>query len=229
MRLPALAVRNRAFVTVATALVVAIGVQSLVSMPRSEDPQFDISASRVVAVFPGAGPEDLESLVVDPLEAAINEADDLDRIETTIQDGVAILNVEFDTMTDPDETYDDVVQAVAQVRPRLPEGVALLEVDKTSPRLTPVFQAALVSEGASDLTLTREADRLADALERVNAVQTADVWAVPTPEVRVGLDPERLRETAAESQVPPYVGSMVKNEQDMERLAQWLGSRGWSR
>ncbi|MEM1447890.1 MAG: MoxR family ATPase [Planctomycetota bacterium] len=43
------------------------------------------------------------------------------------------------------------------------------------------------------------------------------------------VEPERLRETAAESQVPPYVGSMVKNEQDMERLAQWLGSRGWSR
>ena len=46
---------------------------------------------------------------------------------------------------------------------------------------------------------------------------------------QVDVEPERLRETAAESQVPPYVGSMVKNEQDMERLAQWLGSRGWSR
>ena len=29
--------------------------------------------------------------------------------------------------------------------------------------------------------------------------------------------------------VPPYVGSLVKNEQDMERLAQWVGSRGWQR
>ncbi|MEM6288519.1 MAG: efflux RND transporter permease subunit [Bacteroidota bacterium] len=194
MRLPRLAVQNRAFVAVATALVVAVGVQSFLSMPQSEDPQFDISASRVVVVFPGAGPEDLESLVVDPLEAAINEADDLDRIETTIQDGVAVISVEFASGTDPDETYDDVVQAVGRVRPSLPEGVALVEVDPTSPRLTPVFQAALVTEAASDLVLSREADRLADAFERVATVQAADTWAVPEPEVRLGLDPDRLRE-----------------------------------
>ncbi|MEM0963965.1 MAG: efflux RND transporter permease subunit, partial [Bacteroidota bacterium] len=194
MRLPRLAVQNRAFVAVATALVVAVGIQSFRSMPQSEDPQFDISASRVIAVFPGAGPEDIESLVVDPLEAAINEADDLDRIETTIQDGIAVLAVEFDAGTDPDATYDDVLQAVAQVRPSLPEGVALVEVNRSSPRLTPVFQAALVSETASDLVLSREADRLADAIERVDAVQSADVWAAPEPEIRVGIDPERLRE-----------------------------------
>ncbi|MEM1055691.1 MAG: efflux RND transporter permease subunit [Bacteroidota bacterium] len=194
MRLPRLAVSNRAFVAIATALVVAVGVQSFLTMPQSEDPQFDISASRVIVVFPGAGPEDLESLVVDPLETAINEADDLDRIETTIQDGIAVLSVEFDAGTDPDETYDDVLQAVTQVRPALPEGVALVDVNRSSPRLTPVFQAALVSETASDLVLAREATRLGDAIERVGAVQSADVWAAPEAEIRVGIDPERLRE-----------------------------------
>ncbi len=41
------------------------------------------------------------------------------------------------------------------------------------------------------------------------------------------VTPEQLRDTAAQGAVPPYVGSMVKNEQDMGRLAQWLGARGW--
>ncbi len=39
--------------------------------------------------------------------------------------------------------------------------------------------------------------------------------------------PEQLHETAASDSVPPFIGSMVKNEQDMDRLAQWVGSRGW--
>ena len=43
------------------------------------------------------------------------------------------------------------------------------------------------------------------------------------------VTPEQLKGLAAEGAVPPYVGSMVKNEQDMGRLAQWLGTRGWRR
>lgn len=41
------------------------------------------------------------------------------------------------------------------------------------------------------------------------------------------VTPQMLAERASKSEVPPYMGSMVKNEQDMDRLAQWLGSRGW--
>ncbi|MEO0661800.1 MAG: ATP-binding protein, partial [Planctomycetota bacterium] len=41
--------------------------------------------------------------------------------------------------------------------------------------------------------------------------------------------PEDLKDTKAQNRVPDYIGSMVKNEQDMERLARWLGSRGWAR
>ena len=43
------------------------------------------------------------------------------------------------------------------------------------------------------------------------------------------VTPEMLEERAEKSEVPPFMGSLVKNEQDMDRLAQWVGSRGWSR
>lgn len=43
------------------------------------------------------------------------------------------------------------------------------------------------------------------------------------------VTPEMLKRAVGESAVPPFLGSMVKNEQDMDRLAQWLGSRGWGR
>ena len=43
------------------------------------------------------------------------------------------------------------------------------------------------------------------------------------------VTPEMLEKRAEGSEVPPFMGSLVKNEQDMDRLAQWVGSRGWSR
>ena len=41
------------------------------------------------------------------------------------------------------------------------------------------------------------------------------------------VTPEMLKKKAGASAVPPFMGSLVKNEQDMDRLAQWLGARGW--
>ena len=42
------------------------------------------------------------------------------------------------------------------------------------------------------------------------------------------VSPDDLLNQRGRDLVPDYIGSMVKNEQDMERLAQWLGSRGFS-
>ncbi|MEM1041540.1 MAG: efflux RND transporter permease subunit [Bacteroidota bacterium] len=193
MNLPKLAIQNYQFTLVVVLLLTLLGVQSFLTMPRSEDPQFDIATSRVIAVFPGANPEDIESLVVDPIETAIYELDDLKDLETTIQDGLAVIVAEFEAYADSDETHDEVVQAVAQVRPTLPAGVAAVDLVQLSPTDAVTFQVALTSETASYRSLKREAERLEDAFEQVAGVQAADVWAIPDPEVRISVDLEAMR------------------------------------
>jgi multidrug efflux pump subunit AcrB len=46
-----------------------------------------------VAVYPGASPGDLEQLVVEPLEEAINELDGIDYFGSSMTDGVAVVGV----------------------------------------------------------------------------------------------------------------------------------------
>ncbi|MEM8556833.1 MAG: efflux RND transporter permease subunit [Bacteroidota bacterium] len=193
MNIPKLAIENYQFTLVLVLLATLLGVQSFLTMPRSEDPQFDIATSRVIAVFPGANPEDVESLVVDPLETAIYELDDLKKLETTIQDGLAVVVAEFEAYADAGETHDEVIQAVAQVRPTLPAGVAAVDIIQTSPTDATTFQVALTSETASYRSLKREAERLEDAFEQVSGVQASHVWAIPDPEVRISLDLEAMR------------------------------------
>ena len=43
------------------------------------------------------------------------------------------------------------------------------------------------------------------------------------------VKPGDLEQTVSSNAIPPFIGSLVKNEQDMDRLAQWVGSRGWRR
>ncbi|MEM1125714.1 MAG: efflux RND transporter permease subunit [Bacteroidota bacterium] len=192
MKLPALAIRNAPFTVVMITLLTLLGVVSFATMPRAEDPQFEIASSTVVAVYPGASPEDLESLVVDPLEDEINELDDLKLVESTIQDGVAQISVEFITGTDPDEAYDDVIRAVNTARPELPPELVVLDVLEINPVDVNILQLALVSETAEYRTLEEVAERLEQGLERVSGVKGVDTWAYPDPEVRISVDLEAL-------------------------------------
>lgn len=194
MRLPEIAIEQYQFTLVMVVLLTLMGVASFFTMPRSEDPQFNFPAATVVAVYPGANPADVEQLVVDPLEETINELEDLKKLVTTIEDGVAVIFVEFLNSTDPEDAYNDVVEAVADTRGQLPEDMASVDVRKQSPTDVNILQVALVSESASFRQLQRLAERLETRLERVGGVKKVDTWAYPDQEVRVALDLERMRE-----------------------------------
>jgi multidrug efflux pump subunit AcrB len=195
MALPAWALRNHHFTLVVVVLLVVAGIGSFTSMPRSEDPQFDIPNARIVAVLPGASPEDMETLVVDPIEDEIEALDDLDRLSTTIRDGLAVMSLEFLPGSDADDVYEDALRVVDQVRPELPDAIRLLEVSRFSPSTVVVFQAAIVSETADFETLDRIAEEFEDRVERIPAVENVEIWGIPDPEVRVSVDADRLRES----------------------------------
>jgi len=194
MKLPEIAIKNHQFTLVMILLLTLLGVVSFFTMPRSEDPKVQFPGGNVVVVYPGANPADLEQMVVDPIEEAINALEALKSMETTIEDGLAVVNVEFLAGTDPDEKYDELVEAVNTVRGDLPPEIASLEVQKISPSDVNILQVALVSETASYRQLEDAAERLEKQLERVDGVKRADTWAYPEQEVRIELDLEKMRE-----------------------------------
>lgn len=192
MRVPELAVKFPQLTIVLFLMAAALGVTALGSIPLAEDPTFPVSTFGVVAVYPGATPADLEQLVVDKLETHFNELDDLKSLKTSIEDGVAVITVEFESNTDPDKKYDEVVREVNALRPELPADLYRLEVQKWDLANVNITQLALVSDSQPYAVLESEARRLKERLEKVTGVRTVDRWAYPAREVRVELDPGRL-------------------------------------
>jgi len=180
------------FTLVLFGLLIAVGVSSLQNIPRSEDPEFHAPIPTVVAVYPGADPVDIERLVVDPIEDAINELDDIKRMDSRSLDGVGVVRIEFQWHTDPDEKYDEVVREVNRIRAQLPADLAALEVRKASSGLVNIAQFALVSEDASYRELKDLGEKLRDSIETVPGVRRSEVWAYPMPEIRVAVDLERM-------------------------------------
>ncbi len=187
-------IKRYQFTLVAFLCLVVMGWFAFSSVPREEDPYFKIPAFFITAIYPGADPKDLERLVAKPIEDRLAELDDLKKIETTINDGVAVVGVEFEAYADPDKKYDEVTREVNALRPDLPAQIAELKIRKISPGLVNIVQIALLSEDAPYRELEDYARELKDALKTVDGVRTAETWAYPKRELRVEVDLKRMGE-----------------------------------
>lgn len=194
MSLSKAALRNYQFSIIALLLLVILGTVSLLTMPRSEDPQFDFPAVMISVVSLGTSPEDMEKQVVDKIEEAINELEDLKVIKSDVEDGLSVSRVEFLFGTDPEDKYDDVVGAIARIRGELPAGLQRLSIEKISPADINIMQLAMVSKDASYRDLKYYSGKLEKRLQRLSGVKRVDVVAYPEQQVQVIADLPRMRQ-----------------------------------
>jgi multidrug efflux pump subunit AcrB len=185
-------VKNWQFMLVLFIGVTALGINSLLTMPRGEDPEFTAPNFAVVIVYPGTDVQDMEKLVADPAEARFNALDNIKHIVTNVDDGLAVLRIEYEYGVDPDEKYQEVVREVNALRGELPADVFRVEIRKFSPTDVNIVQVALQSEVASDKELGDYADDLKTRLEKIKTLKNAADWGYPATTVRVSLNIERL-------------------------------------
>jgi multidrug efflux pump subunit AcrB len=192
MKLPRLAIDNYIFTLVVCAVLIITGILSYINMPRTENPTVFIPGASIIAIYPGASPGDLEELIAIPIEEAINELEDIRRVNTYLWNGIASINVEFEFGTDAMEKYDDVVSRVNDVKSKLPKEIIDLSTFRWSSADVAIMQLALVSESVSYAELDRLSESLKRKLERSFGVKKVEVHALPKQEIRVSVDMEKM-------------------------------------
>lgn len=192
MKIPELAVRNYQITIVVFILLIVMGVVAFLKIPQAEDPEFPISIFPVIAVYPGASPADLEELVVEKIEEAVNDLEDLVRIKTEIKDEVAVIVVEFSAETDPDKKYDEITRQLNSIRDELPDDLYSLETLKIQAGNTNIIQCAVTGENESWQTIGEYAGKLRDLIASVPGVRKAEALAYPGMEAAVFIDFRKL-------------------------------------
>jgi multidrug efflux pump subunit AcrB len=186
------AVRRWQFTLVLFIALCALGVNALFEIPKAEDPTFPLATFLVVAVLPGSAPADMERLVVDPLETKFKTLDDLKSMQTEIEDGLAVIRVEFQSGVDANRKHDEVLRETAAVRPDLPAELIRLDVTQFNAALVNVVEVALVSDSASYAVLDQQAHALKRRIENRPGVGDVEIAGLPKQEVSVSLDLPRM-------------------------------------
>jgi multidrug efflux pump subunit AcrB len=186
----------RAFVDSRLTLLLIIaflcfGMAGLTFTPREENPQILVPAIEVAVPLPGATPEEVEHLLLSPLEAALSALAGVKHSYGTALPEAARVLIEF-------EVGEDEQAALVAVEERLRRFV--LPPGSGEPRLqaadaddVPVFTLTLASAELDDLALRRVAERVLERLRSVPGVSLGSIVGGRPRELRVETTPERLQ------------------------------------
>jgi multidrug efflux pump subunit AcrB len=209
MKISEYSIKNYQFTLIMVLMVIAIGISTVLNMPRSEDPELNAPIFPVVVVYPGTSPKDMEELVVKKMEKQIYGLDDIKRIKTSIRDGLAVLAVEYRFRVNVDDKYQELVREVNSLRGQLPQDIYLIDVQKIDPSNVNILQMSLVSENASRDKLRKAAEDLQDELEKISALKNVEIQGLPDPVIKVDAQLDKL----SQLHIPvTLIGSALQSE-----------------
>jgi len=214
MKITNFAVKNYQFTLIIFLLFAVVGVLTLFTMPRSEDPTIHPPEYLITVIYPGTSPKDMEEQVAKPIENKIYGLENIDKMLTTVEDGIAVIQPKFKYGVDVDNKYQEIsTEMNALKNSELPKDIYLIKTEKISSSDVKVLQVALVSNNASDKLMRDEADILKSRLEKITNLKEVKYFGMPEQEIRIDVQLDKL----AQLKIPLnlVVGSLQSEAADV--------------
>jgi len=172
---------------------ILIGLLAVALTPREENPQIIVPAAEVQVALPGASAEEVEKLLVRPLETDIKQITGVDHVYATAVNSGCGLMVQFKVGQDKEKSLVRLHDSVMGRRNLLPPEASMPVIRSVDVDDVPVVTVTLTSEKYDDYALKRIADRMLDALKSQDTGSVSYVKGGRDREIRIELDPERMQ------------------------------------
>ena len=175
--------------------LMALGLLALSKLRVNQIPDVEQPILVVNIPYPGASPDTVEREVVNRIEKALQGISGVDQLRSSANEGSASLTLIFDFDKDLVVAADEVRNAIASVRYKLPVEMREPILQRIDPAAQPIMQLALSSNALSHAEISRLAeDRLADRFRAVPGVAVVNVNGALRRELSVLLRAQKLRE-----------------------------------
>lgn len=187
------AVDSPTVIYVMMAIFFFLGLTSYFNLPREDFPEIKETKIYISTPYPGNTAEDIERLIVDPLEDELNNVSNVIEVLSTSQEDYGIITIEFDEDISVEEAKVKVKDKVDAVK---------------SGADWPTFNGAKVEPNVFDLNLSEElpivnynitgdypveklklfAEYLEDGIETIPQIKQVDIRGAQEKEVEVAVD-----------------------------------------
>jgi len=213
-------INNPVFAAMVMVALCVLGLFSYAKLGVEQMPDISFPGAQLNVRYPGASPEAVEREVIKPLEEAVNSIAGVKRITSRSREGVGEMSMEFALDADMGRAMQDIRDRVSAVQASLPRDSRAPTIARwNNDNSQPVVEMALLSrcDGPATAASARQAvadpqagavacgtrsqrelsiladEQVGKRLQRVPGVARVDVSGLTVREVRIDLDPVRLR------------------------------------
>ncbi len=193
MTLSDISIRKPVFAWMLMIGLIVFGFISFLGMGISLLPDVDFPVVNIAVTWTGASPETMETAVADVIEDSVMSVEGIRNVNTTAQEGLANISIEFELSRNIDVALQEVQTKIAQAQKMLPTDIDPPIVTKSNPEDNPIMWAALTGPNTLRDKIMFVRNTLKTALTTVSGVGDVRLGGYVDPNMRIWVNSEKMR------------------------------------
>ena len=193
MTLSDVAIRRPVFTSMLCLCLLVLGIMGFKRLGTDLFPDVTFPLVTVTTVYRGAGPGEIETQVVKPIEDSVAGISGIDKIHSWSRENVGVVLVQFKLTENLDRAAQEVRDKVSAVVSQLPHDADVPVVNRidigAAPILTYAASANLPSRELRKLVV----DRLQPSLQQIEGIAEVRITGGDVREIQVNIDLDRAR------------------------------------
>lgn len=192
MKITEISIKRPTIVVVVFVILGLLGFISYKSLSYELLPKFSTNTITIAAIYPGAGPDEVQNTVTKKLEDAVSSMENIKKLSSKSMEGLSTVTVELTTAADVDYSLQDAQRKINAVLSTLPSNVKTPSLNKFSLDDLPIITLS----ATANITPTEFYDlvdqRLAPRIARLPGVAQVNIIGGQEREIQIDVNAEKL-------------------------------------
>ncbi|HLK15062.1 MAG TPA: efflux RND transporter permease subunit, partial [Fimbriimonadaceae bacterium] len=176
MNLTRTAITRPVFVLMLVLAAIVLGLLSYSGMRKEQNPDVEFGVVTIATSYPGANPDDVNTLVSRKIEEAVSGVNGLREVTSNSQEGLSVVVANFNLDQNIDAAVNDVRSKVDGILAQLPKEVEKPTISKLNTSAMPVLYMGFTAKNLNSQQLRDLIDdKLKDRFAQISGVAEVDV------------------------------------------------------
>ena len=179
MNIPKFSLDNSRIIYFFLIIMLVGGVLSFDKLAKKEDAPFVIKQVVLMTSYPGATPQEVESLITEPIEREIQTMAGVYKIKSDSYFGLSKISVELEPSTPPEiipQKWDELRRKTLNIQPKLPASASTISVSDDFGDVFGIYYSLTADDGYTYAEMRKWAQHIKTQLETVDGVQKVSLF-----------------------------------------------------
>lgn len=193
MSISKISVNRPTIVVVIFSILVLLGLVGYNTLTYELLPKLSTPVITITTVYPGAGPNEVETSVTKKIEEAVSDLENLDYTQAISQEGVSVVTASLKYGANVDNALQDAQRKVNTIKSELPTTAKDPSLGKFSLDELPIMRIGASSD-MDERTFTTLLDKtIKPELARIDGVAKIDLTGGENREIKINVKNEKLK------------------------------------